>query len=124
VAAKLEALVHCLRRRGLAVFWDATCLEIGDPLMETLRAAIGVSRVGVIVLTREAVESEWMEWEHSIMRPLQIQGRIAVLGLQLETGCLPVPGMRLDELIEAVDFVDSQKLCNVVAATLRNYKSS
>jgi len=119
----VEDLVSCLRRRKWAVFWDGTCLQSGDPLMETLEAAIQESRAGLIVLTREAVKSGWVEWEQSIMRPLQLQRRLAILGLRLDADCPRVPGARWDELIEAGDPVDSRRLCETVVAALRKCQS-
>jgi hypothetical protein len=91
--------------------------------MKTLEAAIQASRAGVIVLTREAVESGWVEWEHSIMRPLQLQRRLAILGLRLDADCPRVPGVRWDELIEAGEPVDRRRLCNTVVAALRRCQS-
>jgi len=118
--ATLASVVSHLRSSGLRVFWDENCIQDGDPLMERLEAAIGLSRIALIVLTADAVESGWVEWEHAIMKPLEQQRRLRTIGLRLDAGCQPVARLDCSEWIDADEEATLTALCRRILAAIRN----
>jgi hypothetical protein len=115
----VDALASALVRRGLKVFWDRNTFEGGEPLLPTLEAAIERSRVGILVLTRLALRSPWVEFERETMHRCKLAKRMAVLVLKLEPDC-PVPSdVEPAEVIEPEKPVITSILADQVEAVIR-----
>ncbi len=54
-----------LRKSGLTVFFDEDCIKIGEDIPRAIERALRASRHVVLVLSREALGSEWVALEYS-----------------------------------------------------------
>ncbi|TEU10572.1 MAG: TIR domain-containing protein [Anaerolineales bacterium] len=58
-------LAQDLKKAGLDTWWDISDLKGGDAWVRTIQAALKASKYCVVVLSPDAVESEWVEKEYT-----------------------------------------------------------
>jgi hypothetical protein len=56
-------LAHALEDMGVRVWYDETCLQIGDSLMRSIDAGLARSRFGVVLLSKSFLSKPWPEYE-------------------------------------------------------------
>ena len=110
----VRKLAGDLESAGYDVWWDLTDLRGGDDWVKTIPAAIASSQYVIVVLTAEAVESEWVRKEYT--QALSLHKKI--IPILLKPGNVPFAlntinfvnftsgeySDRFKELLSALDF--------------------
>ena len=110
----VRKLAGDLESAGYDVWWDLTDLRGGDDWVKTIPAAIASSKYVIVVLTPEAVESEWVRKEYTQALSL----RKKIIPILLKPGNVPFAlntinfvnftsgeyADRFKELLSAMDF--------------------
>ena len=79
-------LARALESEDLFVWLDTDHLRPGDSVVETLGQAVSTSDAAVVVLSRDALESQWVTYERSrLMEPTERGGRPVFVALIDET---------------------------------------
>lgn len=104
----VDALADLLSQENLRVFLDRTELTEGLELIDSLKDAIRVSRIGLVVLTHKALASPWVDLEIRIMQAQSLSGRFQIMAARLEESC------RVPEGIQSDDVFDLQSLSHLV----------
>ena len=79
-----------LKRAGIRVWFDEAELEIGDSLIERIRAGIDEMEYLGVLLSKNSVNSPWVQREVDIAMIQVIEGRrIKVLPFRLDDSELP-----------------------------------
>ena len=72
-------LAHELSQRGVAVWFDETCLELGDSLKRVIETGLKKSNYGVVVLSKHFFKKEWPQRELDALFEKEISGKKAIL---------------------------------------------
>jgi hypothetical protein len=111
----VERLVHALRRRGLRIFFDGLHFQDGDPLIGGIEGAIAASAAGLVVHTRAALASGWVEFERICMARRRLTGGLRMIALQLDPNCPLPPGVSWDAILQVRNRADLSRLADDVA---------
>jgi hypothetical protein len=87
----VNQLAEALRRRCFRVFLDRLEPDGQQTIIPWLDAVLATSRTGLVVLTKQALESGWVSFELGVMSRQQASGHMQVYALKMETDC-PIPG--------------------------------
>jgi len=68
-----KQLAQDLEKADLEVWWDISDLKGGDAWIRTIQAALKASKYCVVLLSPEAVESEWVEKEYTFAMGLGLK---------------------------------------------------
>lgn len=117
----VDKLVKALERRGLTVFLDRNCLKNGQQVLPALHEAVCSSDVGVIMLTRKAIDSGWVEYEYDLLRSQAASGRMRILGLLLDPNCQIPARLRTQDVIEIPRRFDVSDIADRVVAAIRAF---
>ncbi|MCX6907997.1 MAG: hypothetical protein NTY01_08140, partial [Verrucomicrobia bacterium] len=72
------------------------------------------SRVGLLMLTRQAKHSGWVEFELDFMNQQRAAGRLKILAVELDLGCALPQGVHADEVLIPKSRTDVTKLVDLV----------
>lgn len=109
-------LADSLRRHGIDVWIDDAELGIGDSLVEKISQALGKADYVAAILSRNSVQSDWVQKELYIAMTEEIAGRrVKVLPILLESCEIPV--FLRDKLY--ADFTDPSSFDRSLAQLLR-----
>jgi len=79
-----------LRRFGVRVWLDEAEIKLGDSLIEKIRKGIDTVEFVIALLSKRAVESEWVKRELEVAMSQEIEGkRVKVLPILAEPCSLP-----------------------------------
>ena len=68
-------LAHELLRRGVVVWFDETCLELGDSLKRVIEVGLKKSNYGVVVLSKHFFKKEWPQKELDALFEKEVSGK-------------------------------------------------
>jgi|GEM_PF-3698727 hypothetical protein len=116
----IDALAKALQRRNLRIFVDRLQLKKGQELLSSLDEAMSSSLLGLVVLTRKAVASGWVDYELDVMRRQCAIKRMRILVLRLDSGCTVPRGIRIDDVIDITDRHDITGLADKIVSVIRD----
>ncbi len=117
------ALAQALTSRGLSVFWDRGRFRGGERLIPSLEEAIAQSATGIVLLTRSAALSSWVELELAEMLRRAEMGSMNVYGLLLEQPFSCPEHLGLTKLISPQDVTDITATVSLITKTVRRRTS-
>lgn len=75
----VRELAYELSRRGVAVWFDEICLELGDSLKRVIEAGLKKSNYGVVVLSKYFFKKEWPQRELDALLEKEFSGKKVIL---------------------------------------------
>jgi TIR domain len=74
-----HSLAVALRDRGLAVWYDAFTLKLGDSLRESIDRGLAESRFGVVILSKHFFAKHWTKQELNGLTAIEVRGTKVIL---------------------------------------------
>lgn len=121
---RVDALSHALKNLGLKVFLDRTERLEGQAITQVLRSAIETSAIGLLVLTRRALASAWVDDETNRMLCQQLCGKMRVMALRLEKGCQAPAWIKPEDVLEMFSLESLPSIAGRIMEAAREFLST
>jgi hypothetical protein len=77
--AFVRPIIHALRARGIAVWFDESEIRLGDSLREKIDEGLARCRFGVVMLSEAFFSKRWTSYELNGLVSREIQGKKVIL---------------------------------------------